>query len=192
MKYMKRIIIRLISVFFCFTMVAGCKKENPKIRVEMENGGVFVIELYPEYAPDTVKNFVDLTEQGFYDGLTFHRIVDGFMAQGGDPDGTGTGGSGTKIKGEFSENGFKKNTLKHTTGVISMARSGDPDSARSQFFIMLNDVPGLDGKYAAFGKVIEGMDVVKDFEKIERTLNSMNERATPVEPVVIKSIEVIK
>ena len=173
---------------------AGCKKNNPKIRVEMENGGVFVLELYPEYAPDTVKNFVSLVESGFYDGLTFHRIIDGFMAQGGDPLGTGIGGSDNKIKGEFTENGFKKNTLKHTKGVISMARSGDPNSASSQFFIMLDDRQGqyLDGKYAAFGKVTEGLDTVTDFEKIERKYNDNNELASPVNPVVIKEMTVIK
>ena len=174
-------------------MPSGCKKDNPKVQVEMENGGVFVIELYPEYAPETVKNFVSLVKDGFYDGLTFHRIVDGFMAQGGCPLGTGTGGSGINIKGEFSENGFKKNTLKHTAGVISMARSGDPDSASSQFFIMLDDKQGpyLDGKYAAFGEVKEGMDVLLDFQKIERVYNSSRELATPVEPVVIKQMKVL-
>jgi len=175
-------------------MPAGCKKNNPSVRVEMDGGWVFVLELYPEYAPETVKNFIGLVENNFYDGLTFHRIVDGFMAQGGDPLGTGTGGSGTQIKGEFSENGFRKNTLKHTAGVISMARSADPDSASSQFFIMLGDAQGpyLDGKYAAFGRVVEGFDAVKDLEKVERVYNQGGELASPVTPVIITRMTVLK
>ena len=137
--------------------------ENVKVLVEMENGGEFIIELYPEYAPQTVQNFVDLVTDGFYDGVGFHRVVEGFMAQGGDPEGTGMGGSGVQIPGEFAANGFTQNTLSHTRGVISMARSQDPDSASSQFFICYDDASFLDGQYAAFGKVIQGMAVVDAF-----------------------------
>lgn len=137
------------------------KDDKPVVEIVMEDGGIMLIELYPQYAPKTVKNFVSLVEDGFYDGITFHRIVKGFMVQGGDPKGDGTGGSDKNIVGEFAENGFDKNTLKHTYGVISMARSYQPDSASSQFFIMHGDIPSLDGKYAAFGKLIEGEDVLE-------------------------------
>ncbi len=163
---------------------------HPVVTVEMENGKKFKIELYPEYAPQTVANFVELAKSGFYNGLTFHRIVEGFMAQGGDPEGTGMGGSEHNIKGEFAANGFAQNTLSHTRGVISMARSSHPDSASSQFFICYDDASFLDGSYAAFGKVIEGMEVVDDFLKVERTANAMGETAIPVEPVVIKTVTV--
>ena len=132
---------------------------NPIITIEMENGGVIKAELYPDVAPITVKNFVDLAKKGFYDGLIFHRVIPGFMIQGGDPTGTGMGGPGHTIKGEFSANGVK-NDLKHTRGVLSMARSMMPNSAGSQFFIMHQNAPHLDGQYAAFGKVIEGIEVV--------------------------------
>ena len=120
----------------------------------MEDGGKFIMELYPEYAPETVRNFADLVHEGFYDGLIFHRVIPGFMAQGGDPEGTGMGGSEKKIKGEFPSNGFEDNTLKHERGTVSMARSMDKDSASSQFFICFEEAPHLDGEYAAFGKVI--------------------------------------
>ena len=133
---------------------------NPIVRFEMENGGVITAELYPEFAPNTVANFVSLVESGFYDGLIFHRIIPGFMIQGGDPQGTGMGGPGYSIKGEFARNGFRQNTLRHRRGVLSMARSMMPNSAGSQFFIMHADAPHLDGDYAAFGMVTEGMDVV--------------------------------
>ena len=133
---------------------------NPIVTIEMENGGVIEAELYPEIAPNTVANFVTLVASGFYDGLIFHRVIPGFMIQGGDPQGTGMGGPGYSIKGEFARNGFKQNTLKHTRGVLSMARSMMPNSAGSQFFIMHANAPHLDGDYAAFGKVTEGMDVV--------------------------------
>ncbi|MBQ9469138.1 MAG: peptidylprolyl isomerase [Clostridia bacterium] len=129
------------------------------IRIEMENGGVIEIELCPEAAPVTAANFEKLVKEGFYDGLIFHRVIPGFMIQGGDPTGTGMGGSKTRIKGEFRANGIN-NPLKHTRGVISMARSSDPDSASSQFFIMHKDAPHLDGQYAAFGRVVRGMEVV--------------------------------
>lgn len=133
--------------------------QNPTITLEMEDGGVIRAELYPENAPLSVDNFVSLVQKGFYNGLIFHRVIPGFMIQGGCPDGTGMGGPGYQIKGEFSSNGVR-NDLKHTRGVLSMARSRLPDSAGSQFFIMHADSPHLDGQYAAFGKVIEGMDVV--------------------------------
>lgn len=130
-----------------------------KAIIEMENGGTMTLELYPEIAPITVENFVKLANEGFYNGLIFHRVIAGFMIQGGDPTGTGMGGPGYQIKGEFSSNGVK-NTLKHTRGVISMARSMHPDSAGSQFFIMHQNAPHLDGSYAAFGKLTEGFDVL--------------------------------
>ena len=132
---------------------------NPIVTIEMENGDIMKAELYPEIAPNTVNNFISLVKKGFYDGVIFHRVINGFMIQGGDPDGTGMGGPGYEIKGEFSQNGFK-NDLKHTEGVLSMARAMHPDSAGSQFFIMHKAAPHLDGAYAAFGKITEGMDVV--------------------------------
>ncbi len=153
--------------------------------ITMENGGVIKLELYPDLAPQSVRNFCYLARQGFYDGLTFHRIIPGFMIQGGDPDGDGTGGPGYCIKGEFAVNGFN-NELKHTRGVISWARKSRPnDSAGSQFFIMHKDAPHLDGSYAAFGKVIEGMDVVDEIAAVE---TGMNDR--PITPVVIKTITI--
>jgi len=130
--------------------------KNPIVTMEMENGSIIKIELYPDIAPNTVKNFISLVQKNFYDGLIFHRVIRGFMIQGGDPEGTGMGGPGYSIKGEFSYNHFENN-LKHSAGVISMARSQMPDSAGSQFFIMHKDSPHLDGSYAAFGKVMEGM-----------------------------------
>ena len=134
-------------------------EKNPVVTFTMEDGGVIRAELYPDIAPNTVNNFISLINKKFYDGLIFHRVIRGFMIQGGCPDGTGMGGPGYEIKGEFAQNGFK-NDLKHTEGVLSMARAMDPDSAGSQFFIMHKNSPHLDGGYAAFGKVIEGMDVV--------------------------------
>lgn len=142
---------------------------NPIVTIEMENGGVIKAELYPEIAPNTVNNFISLVQAGFYDGVIFHRVIPGFMIQGGDPNGTGMGGPGYCIKGEFSDNGFK-NDLKHTRGVLSMARTMVPNSAGSQFFIMHADAPHLDRQYAAFGKVIEGIEVV---DSIARTPRSM-------------------
>jgi peptidyl-prolyl cis-trans isomerase B (cyclophilin B) len=135
------------------------EKKNPIVTFEMEDGGVFKAELYPEIAPNTVKNFISLINHGFYDGVIFHRVIPGFMIQGGDPEGTGMGGPGYAIKGEFTSNGFK-NDLKHERGVLSMARTMMPNSAGSQFFVMHKDSPHLDGEYAAFGKVIEGMEEV--------------------------------
>ena len=169
----------------------GMTEDNVKVLVTMENGEDFVIELYPEYAPQTVENFVGLVEDGFYDGVCFHRVVDGFMAQGGDPEGTGMGGSGVQIPGEFASNGFTQNTLSHTRGVVSMARSQNPDSASSQFFICYDDASFLDGDYAAFGKVIEGMETVDGFLDVKRTYNAMGELASPVEPIVMKTVTII-
>lgn len=134
---------------------------NPIVTIEMEFGGIIKAELYPEIAPNTVNNFISLVKKGFYDGLIFHRVIKGFMIQGGCPEGRGTGNPGYSIKGEFSSNGFK-NDLEHTPGVLSMARAMAPDSAGSQFFIMHETSPHLDGQYAAFGKVIEGMDIVNE------------------------------
>lgn len=141
--------------------------DNPIVTITMENDDQVVIELYPDVAPNTVANFISLIEDGFYDGLIFHRVIPEFMIQGGDPEGTGTGGPGYGIKGEFSSNGFE-NDLKHDRGVISMARAQDPDSAGSQFFIMVKASPQLDGDYAAFGKVLEGMDAVDAIVSTER------------------------
>ncbi|MBS7354041.1 MAG: peptidylprolyl isomerase [Solobacterium sp.] len=155
------------------------------VTITMDDGGVITLELYPNIAPETVNNFVSLVNKGFYDGLSFHRIIPGFMIQGGDPLGNGTGGPGYSIKGEFKSNGFR-NDLRHERGVISMARAMDPNSAGSQFFIMHADAPHLDGSYAAFGKVIDGMGVVDSIASV-RT-NMFND--APVTPVIIKSITV--
>ncbi len=133
--------------------------QNPIVTIEMENGDVMKAELYPEIAPNTVNNFISLVNKGFYDGVIFHRVIRGFMIQGGDPQGTGVGGPGYSIKGEFSYNGFA-NDLKHTKGVLSMARTMEPNSAGAQFFIMHETSPHLDGQYAAFGKVVEGEDII--------------------------------
>mgnify|MGYP002770500580 FL=1 len=163
---------------------------HPVVTILMENNKTVKIELYPEYAPQTVANFVSLVKSGFYDGLTFHRIVEGFMAQGGDPNGDGTGGSEHTILGEFSANGFDKNTLKHEKGTVSMARSALVNSASSQFFICYGDASFLDGQYAAFGKVTEGMDAIEEFTKSEMKANAMGELASPVTPIVMKKVTV--
>ncbi|MDR0405311.1 MAG: peptidylprolyl isomerase [Clostridiales bacterium] len=144
--------------------------QNPVVTIEMENGGIMKAELYPEIAPNTVRNFISLINKGFYDGLIFHRVIPGFMIQGGDPEGVGIGGPGYAIKGEFSENGFS-NDLKHTRGVLSMARSQAMNTAGSQFFIMVSDYPSLDRKYAAFGKITEGMDVADAIVNAKRDAN---------------------
>lgn len=151
--------------------------------IEMENGGKIQLELLPEFAPNTVKNFKHLVSTGFYDGLIFHRVIKGFMIQGGCPQGRGTGGPGYQIKGEFSGNGFKQNTLAHKKGVISMARAADPNSAGSQFFIMHEDAPFLDGQYAAFGRVVSGQEVV---DAIALTRTGFQDR--PQQEQRIKSI----
>lgn len=144
--------------------------QNPVVTIEMENGSVIKAELYPQVAPNTVNNFISLVKKGFYDGVIFHRVISGFMLQGGDPDGTGMGGPGYSIKGEFTQNGFQ-NDLKHEPGVLSMARTMMPNSAGSQFFIMHEAAPHLDGAYAAFGKVTEGMDVVNAIAAVPTNYN---------------------
>ncbi len=154
------------------------------VTIEMENGKKIKIELYPDAAPITVANFEKLVSQGFYDGLRFHRVIKGFMIQGGDPMGNGTGGAKEKIKGEFAANGVN-NPIKHTRGVVSMARSMMPNSASSQFFIMHEDAPHLDGQYAAFGKVVEGMDVVDEIAQTKTDRNDM-----PLEPQVMKKVTI--
>ena len=157
-----------------------------KFIIEMENGGIMKGELYPEIAPVTVENFEKLANEGFYDGLTFHRVIPGFMIQGGCPRGNGTGGPGYTIKGEFTMNGFK-NDLKHTKGVLSMARAMDPNSAGSQFFVMVADAPHLDGQYASFGKVTEGMDTADFIVNVRRDWNDK-----PIMPQVIKTLTVFE
>lgn len=158
--------------------------QNPVITFTMKNGDVIKAELYPEIAPNTVNNFISLVSKSFYDGLIFHRVIRGFMIQGGDPEGSGMGGPGYSIKGEFSQNGFENNLL-HDEGVLSMARSMHPDSAGSQFFIMHKKSPHLDGAYAAFGKVIEGMDIVN---KIAETNTDYSDR--PLEPQIMETVTV--
>ena len=158
--------------------------ENPVVTFEMENGDIMKAELYPKIAPNTVHNFISLVQKGYYDGLTFHRVIRGFMIQGGCPDGTGMGGPGYNIKGEFKQNGFTNN-LKHIAGVLSMARAMDPDSAGSQFFIMHKDADHLDGAYAAFGQIIQGMDVV---DKIAKTDTDYNDR--PLDKQRMKKVSV--
>lgn len=157
---------------------------NPIVTMEMQNGDIIKLELYPEIAPNTVNNFISLVNKGFYDGLMFHRVIRGFMLQGGDPEGTGTGGPGHSIKGEFNYNHFENN-IKHTAGVISMARSQDPDSAGSQFFLMHKDSPHLDGSYAAFGKVTQGMEIVN---MIADTKTNYSD--APLDPQIMKKVSV--
>lgn len=171
---MKKIFTSIL-VLFSLLILSGCSnneediEKNPLVTMEIEDYGTIKIELYPEYAPNTVANFVNLIESGFYDGLTFHRLVPGFVLQGGDPDGDGTGGPGYTIDGEFKANGYTKNTLGHDKGVISMARSMDYDSTGSQFFIVLDDTAksSLDGMYAGFGRVTEGMEILEEIEANE-------------------------
>ena len=188
----------LISLVGCTNNNTSSQKSDEEIEITVESTGELPIatikikdfgtikaELDPDKAPNTVNNFISLANSGFYDGLIFHRVIKGFMNQGGDPDGVGTGGPGYSIKGEFSNNGYKNNDLKHTAGVLSMARANDPDSAGSQFFIMAEEASHLDGDYAAFGKVIEGMDVVNDINSVQT-----NSNAKPLKDVVIESITV--
>ena len=198
---MKKVVAMLLAAVMLSLVFIACNTESKNqdednqqgenmdkiiATIEMEDGGIIKLELYPDIAPQTVRNFVSLARKGVYDGLTFHRIIPGFMIQGGDPNGTGTGGPGYCIKGEFAINGFE-NDLKHTRGVISMARLNKPyDSAGSQFFIMHADAPHLDGAYAAFGMVIEGMDVVDRIASVD--CNPINNH--PYEDVVIKSITI--
>lgn len=160
-------------------------KERPVVTMTMETGEEIVLELFPEAAPNTVANFISLIEDGFYDGLTFHRVIPDFMIQGGDKNGDGTGNPGYGIHGEFQSNGFEQNTVKHERGVLSMARANDPNSAGSQFFIMVNEASYLDGDYAAFGKVLEGMETVDAIVAVER-----DNRDKPLEDQKIKSVKV--
>ena len=159
--------------------------QNPIVTIEMENGDIMKAELYPEIAPNTVNNFISLIKKGYYDGVIFHRVIPGFIIQGGDPDGTGMGGPGYSIKGEFTHNGFK-NDLKHTPGVLSMARTMIPDSAGSQFFIMHETSPHLDGEYAAFGKLVEGLEVV---DKITRVKTDYSDRPMEEQKMVKVTVE---
>lgn len=211
-KKLKKFRLVLLGLFVLLFIMAGCQagdnnvndRENtsgentneatseveidedviPLVTMEMEDGGEVTIELYPSIAPNTVNNFIALVEDGFYDGLIFHRVIPGFMIQGGDPEGTGMGGPGYQIKGEFSNNGFD-NRLKHDRGVLSMARSQDPDSAGSQFFIMTEQAEHLDGDYAAFGKVSEGMEIIDEIVAVERDSSDK-----PKEDQVIKKMTV--
>ena len=164
---------------------------KPVVTIEMEDGGIIKIELYPSKAPETVNNFISLINKGFYNGLFFHRTIPGFMAQGGDPEGTGMGGPGYSIKGEFAKNGFENN-ISHVRGIISMARSNNPDSAGSQFFIVTDDSEFLDGQYAAFGSVIEGMDEVDKIVKTRVITRSPfgGGKDRPVNPPVMKKVTV--
>ena len=159
--------------------------QYPIVTFEMENGKTFQAELYPDKAPNTVNNFISLVKKGYYDGLIFHRIIAGFMIQGGDPNGTGTGGPGYHIKGEFASNGFKQNDIGHVRGVLSMARAQHPDSAGSQFFVMHEDADYLDGQYAGFGKVVEGMETV---DEIANTKTDWSDR--PYETQKMKKVTV--
>ena len=159
---------------------------KPIVTIEMEDGQIMRGELYPEKAPNTVNNFIALANSGYYDGLTFHRVIPGFMIQGGCADGTGMGGPGYSIRGEFSGNGFEKNDIKHTLGVLSMARSMSPDSAGSQFFIMVDAAPHLDGQYAAFGRITENEAAAVEISRVPRSM--MNDK--PKQPQVMKSVRV--
>jgi len=186
--------ILIISAILSALIITGCSRSSGEpdysktieVQIEMESGGIIKLEIYPNIAPITCENFVKLVKDGFYDGLTFHRVINNFMIQGGDPLGTGTGGSDKTIKGEFASNGIT-NPISHKRGVISMARSKAKDSASSQFFICQADSTYLDGDYAAFGIVTDGMDVVDEIAKTDTDSNDK-----PIEPVVIKSISIIK
>ena len=161
--------------------------QNPVVSIEMENGKIIKAELYPEKAPNTVNNFISLVKSGFYDGVIFHRVISGFMIQGGDPAGVGTGGPGYTIKGEFALNGFKKNDLKHTRGVLSMARAMHPNSAGSHFFIMHQNSSHLDGQYAAFGKVIEGIEAVDEIASVKTDWNDKPQIAQTMKKVTVET-----
>lgn len=182
----RRLSVMLLILSMILTLCGCEKEENPMVEIEMENGGIMRLELYPDIAPITVENFLDLVNDGFYDGLIFHRVINNFMIQGGDPTGTGMGGSENTIKGEFAQNGVK-NDLSHTRGVISMARSQSYDSASSQFFIVHQDSTYLDGSYAAFGKMVDGYDVL---DEIATTPTDSNDK--PLTDQVIKTIRVVE
>lgn len=212
---MKKAILGIFLVILCIGIFTGCEKheytvgenakivldgetvkydngtaeevvDNIKVKFEIENGGTFVMELYPKHAPKTVANFCDLVNEGFYNGLTFHRVIPGFIVQSGDPTGLGIGGSDEKIEGEFKDNEYEKNTLKHEKGTVSMARTQDPDSATSQFFICLEEDSSLDGQYAAFGKVVYGMDTVDEIGEA-----TTDEKDKPLVDIVIKKATII-
>lgn len=205
MDSVKRYTLIVMIIFIITLLFTGCNSKkgsespqvidnglHPRVEIEMQDGGKMVFELYPEFAPETVENFVSLAKSGFYDGLKYHRIIEGFMIQGGDPKGDGTGGAEKKIKGEFAENGFTQNTLKHTRGVISMARSNNLNSASSQFFIMDGDISSLDGKYAAFGKLVEGEDTLVGLANTPVKQNPLTgEMSLPKEDVFIKKVTVL-
>lgn len=198
---MKKVWILILAALLCFGCMFGCAakadqtqeenevQKNPIATITMADGGVMKLELYPEIAPNTVKNFIALANSGFYDGTVFHRIYAGFMIQGGDPEGTGSGGPGYSIKGEFAANGFQ-NDLSHERGVISMARATKPDTAGSQFFIMHADYTGLDGQYAAFGKLIEGYETLDAIAATPVTYNLWGEKSVPLVNVVMESVRV--
>lgn len=188
MKKLSKLLCIGLAIAAMLVIMSGCgsKTSQSKVRFTMSDGQTFTIQCEPEYAPETVENFLNLVKSGFYDGLTFHRVVDNFVAQGGDPNGNGTGGSGTKIYGEFSENGFTQNTLTHQRGSVAMARSSDYNSASSQFYICYDELSYLDGCYAVFGEVIEGMEVVDGFLDVER-----DGSGTPQTPIVIEKAEII-
>lgn len=186
MKQMKKYIITGFILLATAVFSIGCSKnddKNPIAKIQIKDYGIITAELYPEYAPNTVNNFIELSKKGFYNNLIFHRVIKDFVIQGGDPNGIGTGGPGYSIKGEFANNGHEKNTLSHTEGVLSMARSVDNDSAGSQFFIVSGNATYLDGEYAGFGKVIEGMDIVNAIENVDTDNNDK-----PKEDIVIESI----
>lgn len=186
---MKKVLAAAFSALFIFT---GCGKDISTGETNSAYSGEFIITLYPEYAPITCENFEKLVSEGFYDGLTFHRVVEGFMAQGGDPQGTGMGGSKDTIKGEFASNGVENN-LSHKRGIVSMARSQMPDSASSQFFICYDDsCTFLDGNYAAFGEVTDGMEVVDNFLKVPRSLGGDGDISSPNSPITIKTAIMIE
>ncbi|MCL2088681.1 MAG: peptidylprolyl isomerase [Oscillospiraceae bacterium] len=193
---MKNVIKIIPIILICLLVFAGCREKSEdavgeKVCIEMENGGKITMVLYPEYAPITVQNFLNLVDSGFYDGLMFHRVIDdqfgNFMAQGGDPALVEGRKRADSIVGEFATNGYRSNALKHRRGIVSMARTDDKNSASSQFFIMYEHRPHLDGDYAAFGEVIEGMNVVDDFLKIERDDNGF-----PSEPIVMKRVYILE
>lgn len=185
---LKFLALSISAALLVGTLAACGSKKDSASKSSGDNS--FVITLYPDVAPITCENFENLVKDGFYDGLKFHRVVEDFMAQGGDPKGDGTGGSTDTIKGEFSQNGVE-NTLSHTRGVVSMARSNDPDSASSQFFICYGDESFLDGQYAAFGKVTEGMDVVDSFVKVERSMGSDGAVSSPNTDIIMENVKMI-
>ncbi len=192
MKMYKRIFACVLAASMMTGVLAGCsdKEKDSSADNTAASGESFIMTLYPDIAPLTCENFQGLVEKGFYDGLTFHRVVDDFMAQGGDPNGNGSGGSAENVKGEFAVNGVE-NTLSHQRGVVSMARSSDFDSASSQFFICYADCSFLDGQYAAFAEVTEGMEVVDSFLQVERSTNAMGEVAVPTSPITINKATVL-